>query len=934
MDTVITIETAITLDLNDKTITGADGAIVFNVKADTTIKNGTILGNKSGTTSGLIDIYSNLTLNGVTLETAKINALRFKAGELTATLKDCTVTGAFKGYGGSVWGIESGIYKASSTAISDQLNGSAAISGGTFYYAIDVTECAPGYAVVDNGDGTYTVEYAPVCFVDTNNNGVLDDGELVYGSLEAVFDIYQTGDVYVVLTDNVVIENQVDTDVDAKYYLNTNVAEGVTVEFAFADDWNYVQKMYVGENVTLKAPYLLVWTELVVDGTIVTDYLYITVANVTINEGAKVTVNTGDATVQVKNGATLTVNGELNTAILNVWVGESKLIVNGANAKVNASWIDIWDGTPVVNVENGATLEVDSIKSSRGGEITVDGATLDAGSIELGHNGESAGKLTAANNAVVNGELKLTATGSTVAGAGLNVTTDIPDHKVVYDEETKEYKVVAKVYVAQVGETKYESLAEAIDAAQAGETVTLVADVTLEDTLHIVAGKVVTLDLNGYTISQVKEQTAGYQMILNDGKLTINDSVGTGLISYTDSGNGGEYISDTIYNRSVLVINGGTIENISSATVARNGYPHAVDTYSGIRDTSVTINGGAIYCKEYSAIRMFCVSATYEADLVINDGATIKGAIDMQNGTKDSALGSLTINGGTFETTANANNVRFANWNGGATEYGIEAEITGGTFNGGFTTAYVPAAANFNKKFVSGGTFATDISEYCAEGFIAVENEDGTYGVELSPVRFTGVNLTIAADLSVNFYVTVDDANLDLTNATVTFSFYTNTDKVKSFADASVAADGRYVFRFEHVAPQLMGEVITATMNVGDITMVKTYSVKQYCDEALTKDATYFGYSEAKFATFKTLIADLLNYGAAAQIYTDYKTDALVNAGVTGGSTYTSLKNDATFTGSIDGVEIWGASVFFSNTVSLRIYFKAEDISNLNIVID
>ena len=278
------------------------------------------------------------------------------------------------------------------------------------------------------------------------------------------------------------------------------------------------------------------------------------------------------------------------------------------------------------------------------------------------------------------------------------------------------------------------TLADAVAAAEADEKITLIADVELTETLNIPAGKEVVLDLNGKTISQTKEQTAGYQMILNDGKLTINDSseAKTGKISYTDSGNGGEYISDVIYNRSVLIINGGTIENLSSATVASNGYPHAVDTYSGIRDTYVEINGGTIYCAEYSAIRMFCVSATNKADLVIN-GGTIKGAIDMQNGTKNLALGTLTINDGTFETTKNANNIRFANWNGGATEYGISAAIKGGSFNGGITTAYVPAAANWDKGVITGGTFAKDMTEYCADGFICEANGDGTYGIVEAP---------------------------------------------------------------------------------------------------------------------------------------------------------------------------------------------------------
>ena len=78
------------------------------------------------------------------------------------------------------------------------------------------------------------------------------------------------------------------------------------------------------------------------------------------------------------------------------------------------------------------------------------------------------------------------------APAGATVTTPVADHKVVYDVDT--YKVVAKVYVAQVGETKYESLQEAINAATAGDTVTLLADIT-ED---VAVNKSLTIDGAGF----------------------------------------------------------------------------------------------------------------------------------------------------------------------------------------------------------------------------------------------------------------------------------------------------------------------------------------------------------------------------------------------------------------------------------------------------
>ena len=513
----VTIEKAITLDLGGKILTGADGAIVLNVKAATTIENGTIKGNKSGTSSGLIDIYADLNLDGVTIETSKIYALRFKAGDCTATLTNCDVTGAFKGFGGSVWNIVSGTYKASSTAISDQLNGTAAVSGGTFHYAIDEVDCAPGYVVVDNGDGTYGVKYAPAAFVDANNNGVLDDGEAVYGNLDQVFANHKSGDVYVVLTDDVVANGKVDTTANAHYYFTTNVAEGVTMDFLFADDWNYIQKASIGENITLNAKYLLAWTELDVYGTINTDYAYFLGADVVVREGAVLNANTGDATVQVKDNTKLTVNGTVNTAILNVWKNNAELVVSGENAKVNASWIDIWDGTPSVTVENGATLEVTEIKASRGGSITVADATLTSESIELGHNGESTGTLTVTGNSTVS-QIKLTVIGSTVTGPeGLDVVSGVDTHFVTCSNGV--YSLTETVAQNATTGKCYASLDEAMAEANSGETVKLMKDGETKALLMIPAG--VTLNLNGHTI------TAGN--VFSFGNVIDNDGTTDGL---------------------------------------------------------------------------------------------------------------------------------------------------------------------------------------------------------------------------------------------------------------------------------------------------------------------------------------------------------------------------------------------------------------------
>ena len=80
-----------------------------------------------------------------------------------------------------------------------------------------------------------------------------------------------------------------------------------------------------------------------------------------------------------------------------------------------------------------------------------------------------------------------------------------------------------------------------------------------------------------------------------------------------------------------------------------------------------------------------------------------------------------------------------------------------------------------------------------------------------------------------------------------------------------------------------MGDEVTATLytKYGDTELVGetvTYSAAQYCYDML--DNIKDDDSENAKA-LKTLLVDLLNYGAADQVYSNYNTDALVNAGLT-----------------------------------------------------
>lgn len=302
------------------------------------------------------------------------------------------------------------------------------------------------------------------------------------------------------------------------------------------------------------------------------------------------------------------------------------------------------------------------------------------------------------------------------------------------------YGVKEGHYVAQIGDKKYETLADAIRLATKGKTIQLLSDAT--ENITIAANKQITLDLNGHTLNGGTGTAKA--TILNEGTVTITDtSAGkTGTIKRDDQGIEGETSYYVIKNIGTMVIDQANVVNNS-------GYKKA--------NSSGSMVGSSLICNG---------DDDPQASLTINGGTFNQpNFLVVKNGTN----GTLTVNGGTL--TSNHSAVQ--NWNkaqilGGSltgqiwTDAWVEGAI-GETVIGGdaqFTgeivvdiTGEVPptlkieggsldvtswrvtsaaAAANATVA-VSGGTFTAAVPEnYCAEGYAPAANADGTYGVKLA----------------------------------------------------------------------------------------------------------------------------------------------------------------------------------------------------------
>ena len=194
-------------------------------------------------------------------------------------------------------------------------------------------------------------------------------------------------------------------------------------------------------------------------------------------------------------------------------------------------------------------------------------------------------------------------------------------------------------------------------------------------------------------------------------------------------------------------------------------------------------------------------------------------------------------------------------------------------------------------------------------------------GTEQEELKINSAALALSNDISVMYKVTVPAG---YSNAYMVFE----SEGVKTtVTDYTVEADGKYCFTFTGVNPQLMGNNISATLyatyaGTEYSDCVAQYSVLTYCVNQLGKDIS---------DEFRTLISDLLVYGAKAQVYTGYKTDALVTEGLElNASTFSELDssyNQQKATGVKNQLhDVVSAGLTLSNNVAVKFGFILDDL--------
>ena len=267
--------------------------------------------------------------------------------------------------------------------------------------------------------------------------------------------------------------------------------------------------------------------------------------------------------------------------------------------------------------------------------------------------------------------------------------------------------------VAKVGETEYETLAQAIAAADENSTVTLLNDTTEDVTID----KNITLDLGGKTLTNTGAGKATVY-VPKDVKATVKNGIVMGGASYyniavgTEAAPGGEL---TLIGVTATAGNDDSsmIDNWGTLTIESGTYTGGLNVVKSEPNAVLTITGGKFTLNS-------AVAWSYTGVILTYGTAKIEGGEFVQNATTPAKASPCVV------ITAKEK----------VDDPNPSTEITGGTFTNNHTSSTAKIFHGMNKATsdnfeVKGGTFNKSIPEgYCADGFIPTKNADGTFGVK------------------------------------------------------------------------------------------------------------------------------------------------------------------------------------------------------------
>ena len=363
---------------------------------------------------------------------------------------------------------------------------------------------------------------------------------------------------------------------------------------------------------------------------------------------------------------------------------------------------------------------------------------------------------------------------------GTETTEGITTVEELNDEASAKENVF---YVDETQGNGYATLSDALTNAGTTEsTIVLKNDVTGDFT--IAEDQNITLDLNGYTITNTSNHT-----ITNNGKLTIKDSSEgkTGTIDNVSHGKA------TVWNNGTTTLEGGNF--IRSQEAGIDADHNGGNSYYTLLNHGTMIVKDGVYVEnngKYSSLFENGWQNGNDNDSGKNSVLTIEGGTFSGglNTIKNDDYGELTINDGEF---ANVSQAVFLNWN--------VAEVNGGTFavennaQSVILNGYLNGTMDQGQLTIHNGTFTANESG----AFIKTMGGSKTTGeIEINGGNITGDivlndvtdGATVADGVTINGNVQNDGlTDVTVTGATINGNLTNNGTGSISVTDTKVSGN-------------------------------------------------------------------------------------------------------------------------------------------------
>lgn len=181
----------------------------------------------------------------------------------------------------------------------------------------------------------------------------------------------------------------------------------------------------------------------------------------------------------------------------------------------------------------------------------------------------------------------------------------------------------------------------------------------------------------------------------------------------------------------------------------------------------------------------------------------------------------------------------------------------------------------------------------------------GTCGTDTPVVSW---NITLADAIGINFVMNAADME--------TVACYIGETELETAVTAN--SDGTCTVSVFLAAAQMTDAV---TLSINGNPWAKTYSIREYADVILAGDHT---------EDTKILVKQMLSFGGASQLYFQYNTDNLANAGIEAAKAAVPEESGTvTVEGSVSGIRFYGATLVHRSKTAVRFYFSAESIEGI-----